>query len=99
MLRFADQTLFVQGRIGLHNAAEVFAIGLPIVKDHTQTQPLTVNLAGLEQGNTLALAVLLQWLRQTPRSQGLVFADVPAKMLKIIQACHLQETLQFQNAA
>lgn len=96
MLRLADDVLFVEGRIDLHNAAEVFAAGLPMVQQHAVSAPLTVNLAGLEQGNTLALAVLLQWLRQTPKAQGLVFQAVPAKMLKIIQACHLQDNLALQ---
>jgi phospholipid transport system transporter-binding protein len=53
-----------------------------------------VNLSQLEQGSTLALAVLVRWLRQTPDARGLQFKAVPAKMLNIIQACHLQNDLQ-----
>jgi phospholipid transport system transporter-binding protein len=41
----------------------------------------------------LALAVLVRWLRQTPQAQGLHFKAVPDKMMKIIQACHLQDDL------
>ena len=48
----------------------------------------------LEQGNTLSLAVLVQWLRQTPENKGLHFKNVSDKMLKIIQACHLQDDLK-----
>ncbi len=96
MIRFADNILYVEGRIDLHNAANAYTEGLVLIKAHTQNTMLTVNLAGLEQGNTLALAVFLQWLRQTPKSQGLGFSHVPAKMLKIIQACHLQNTLHLQ---
>jgi hypothetical protein len=46
----------------------------------------------------LALAVLVQWLRQTPNAQGLHFKNVPEKMLKIIQACHLQDDLTLLKA-
>jgi phospholipid transport system transporter-binding protein len=53
-----------------------------------------VDLTELEHGSTLALAVLVQWLRETPKNTGLHFKNVPEKMLKIIQACHLQEDLQ-----
>jgi len=42
----------------------------------------------------LALAVLVRWLRQTPQARGLEFKAVPEKMMKIIQACHLQDDLQ-----
>ena len=56
--------------------------------------PVVVNLAKLEPGSTLALAVLVRWLRQTPKAQGLQFKAVPEKMIKIIQACHLQNELQ-----
>ncbi len=44
--------------------------------------------------STLALAVLVQWLRQTPEAKGLQFKAVPEKMMKIIQACHLQDDLK-----
>jgi hypothetical protein len=52
----------------------------------------------LQHGSTLALAVLVQWLRQTPNAQGLHFQDVPEKMLKIIQPCHLQDDLTLLTA-
>ena len=55
---------------------------------------MTVNLSQLEHGSTLALSVLVQWLRHTPNTQGLQFKAVPEKMMKIIQACHLQDDLK-----
>ena len=51
-------------------------------------------MSQLEHGSTLALSVFVQWLRQTPDLQGLQFKAVPEKMMKIIQACHLQDDLK-----
>ena len=46
----------------------------------------------LENGNTLSLAVLVQWLRQTPENKGLHFKNLIR--CKIIQTCHLQDDLK-----
>lgn len=93
MIEFKSQQLVLSGHIDFNNAAQVYTHGLAII--HQQSNfPLVVDLSGLEHGNTLALAVLVQWLRHTPQAQGLQFKAVPDKMLKIIQSCHLQDDLQ-----
>ena len=92
MLKLQDQALWVMGKIDFDNAEAYYQKGLALIQ--TQSLPLVVNLSQLEQGNTLALAVLIRWLRQTPQAHGLQFQAVPEKMLKIIQACHLQHDLQ-----
>ncbi|WP_343597947.1 STAS domain-containing protein [Acinetobacter sp.] len=93
MIEFKSQQLILSGHVDFNNAAQLYTQGLEII--HQQKSfPLTVDLSGLEQGNTLALAVLVQWLRQTPQAQGLQFKAVSEKMLKIIQACHLQDDLK-----
>ncbi|ENX24761.1 lipid asymmetry maintenance protein MlaB [Acinetobacter sp. CIP 102136] len=93
MITFNDQELQVSGKIDYDNAQDYYLNGLRVVQSQTKF-PLVVNLAGLESGSTLALAVLVRWLRQTPQAQGLQFKAVPAKMINIIQACHLQDDLQ-----
>ena len=93
IVELRDQELYLQGKINAENAEKVYQQGWIIVSE--QTQPLVVNLSQLEQGSTLALAVLVRWLRQTPQAQGLVFKAVPNKMLNIIQACHLEHDLKF----
>ena len=93
MIEFIHQELIVSGKIDYLNAQNYFEQGI----QHIQKQlsfPLTVNLAKLESGSTVALAVLVRWLRQTPQSQGLQFKAVPTKMMKIIQACHLEHDLK-----
>ena len=93
MIELVQQELKVSGKIDYFNAETYYQQGLKLIQAQKQF-PLVVNLAQLEQGSTLALAVLIRWLRATPQTRGLQFKAVPEKMLKIIQACHLQNDLQ-----
>ena len=92
VIRLVNQEMQVAGKIDYANAEQYYQQGLAVIQQ--QSLPLVVNLAQLEHGSTLALAVLVRWLRQTPQAQGLQFKAVPEKMMKIIQACHLQDDLQ-----
>lgn len=92
MIEVVNQDMYVKGKIDYSNADQVLQQGLKVIQSQ-KNFPLVVNLSGLEHGSTLALAVLVQWLRQTPQT-GLHFKDVPVKMMKIIQACHLQHDLK-----
>lgn len=93
MIQFTEQELRVSGKIEYSNAEQYYVAGLKQIQAQQQF-PLTVNLAELEQGSTLSLAVLVRWLRQTPNAQGLQFKAVPEKMMKIIQSCHLEHDLK-----
>ena len=93
VIELKDQELYVSGKISYDNAESYYQSGLKIIRDENKF-PLTINLSQLEHGSTLALSVLVQWLRQTPKVQGLQFKAVPTKMMKIIQACHLQDDLK-----
>ncbi|NCI78067.1 STAS domain-containing protein [Acinetobacter sp. PS-1] len=92
MISLVNQEMQVAGKIDYANAEQYYQQGLAVIQQ--QSLPMVVNLAQLEHGSTLALAVLVRWLRQTPQAQGLQFKAVPEKMMKIIQACHLQDDLQ-----
>lgn len=93
MIEFKHQELHVSGKISYDNAQQYYEQGLHQIKSHA-TYPVVVNLAELESGSTLALAILVRWLRQTPQAQGLQFKAVPEKVMKIIQSCHLENDLQ-----
>lgn len=93
MIQFIDQQLIVSKTINFANAEQIYQAGLKHIQQH-KNFPLVVDLSQLEQGNTLSLAVLVQWLRQTPNNKGLHFKNVSEKMLNIIQACHLQDDLK-----
>ena len=92
VISLVNQEMQVAGKIDYANAEQYYQQGLAVIQQ--QSLPLVVNLAQLEHGSTLALAVLVRWLRQTPQAQGLQFKAVPEKMMKIIQACHLHDDLQ-----
>ena len=93
MIEFKNQQLVVSGKIDYDNAEEYYQEGLAILQTKMEL-PAVVDLSQLEHGSTLALAVLVRLLRQTPNSNGLKFKSVPAKMMNIIQACHLESDLQ-----
>mgnify|MGYP006393434811 FL=1 len=93
MIQYIDQQLVVSKTINFENAEQIYQAGLQHIQQH-QNFPLIVDLAQLENGNTLSLAVLVQWLRQTPNNKGLHFKNVSEKMLKVTQASHLQDDLK-----
>ena len=93
MIEFKNQQLVASGKIDYDNAEEYYQEGLAILQTKIEL-PAVVDLSQLEHGSTLALAVLVRLLRQTPNSNGLKFKSVPAKMMNIIQACHLESDLQ-----
>ena len=92
MIELSNQELCVSGKIDFSNAEQYYQKGLQLIRQ--QQLPLVVNLAQLQHGSTLALAVLVQWLRQTPENKGLHFKNVSEELLKTIQACHLQDDLK-----
>lgn len=96
MIELVNQELWLHGKINFQNAENYYQQGLKLIQAQ-QTSPVVLNLSQFESGSTLALAVLVQWLRQTPQAQGLVFKAVPEKMLKIIQACHLHNDLKLMT--
>lgn len=93
MIEFKDQELYLSGEVNFDNAETLYLNGLRSIQA-AQGFPVTVNLSQLKGANTLALAVLIRWLRQTPEVNGLIFKAVPEKMLKIIQSCHLEHDLR-----
>ena len=93
MIEFKNQQLYVSGKISPENAESYYLNGLKLILSE-KNFPMTVNLSQLEHGSTLALSVMVQWLRQTPENKGLHFKNVSEELLKIIQACHLQDDLK-----
>ena len=86
MVELKGQQLIVTGKIDFTNANQVFEQGKQYLLSCQ-----SVDLSALEQGNTLTLAVLVQWLRLAPQ---LRFEHIPEKMMKIIQSCHLENIIK-----
>ena len=78
----------LSGQIGFENADAIYQKGLGLLKN-VQSWPVAVNLSNVEHGNTLLLAVILQWLRQCPDMGDLQLVHVPEKMQRIVEASHL----------
>lgn len=93
MIKFNNQELHVSGKIEYANAEQYYQQGWLEIQRNNHF-PMVINLAALEQGSTLALAVFIRWLRQTPDVQSLHFKSVPKKMMNIIQSCHLEHDLK-----
>lgn len=75
MIKIINQQLLLSGKIDFDNAQTVYQDGLRLIQQHQQF-PLVVNLSELQHGSTLALAVLVQWLRQTPNAKEIGRAHV-----------------------
>ena len=56
MIQFNNQELQVSGKIDADNAQSYYLEGLRVIQSQDKF-PVVVNLAGLEQGSTLALVV------------------------------------------
>ena len=92
MISLKEQEVQVAGKISFENAEQYYQAGLQQIQQASQF-PLVFNLSQLENGSTLALAVLVRWLRSAPSLNSLHFKSVPDKMMKIIQSCHLEHDL------
>ncbi len=71
MINFSNQEMQLSGQITYDNAESYYQQGLKVIQ--SQSYPVVVNLAQLEHGSTLALAVLVRWLRQTPDAQPVIY--------------------------
>ena len=85
-------TLSLNGKIDFNNAEAIYKQGLSLLKS-VKTWPVVVDLSQIESGNTLLLAMILQWLKQMPDMQSLRLGKVPPQMIGILQASHLESLM------
>ena len=81
--------LSLSGKVDFSNAEDLYNQGLALLKS-VKTWPVIVDLSQIENGNTLLLAMILQWLKQMPDTQSLRLGQVPSQMMGILQASHLE---------
>lgn len=86
-----DQHLLLSGVVTFHNAQALYQQGLPIL--NASSPPKTLDLSQLSQSNTIALAVIVQWLRQLKPAQSLQLQHVPDKLQAIMRASNLERLL------
>jgi phospholipid transport system transporter-binding protein len=77
-------------RIRAEGAAAIAAAG-----EHVQ-----VDLSGLERGNSVAVALLMAWLRTAQGDdKSLVFTGAPAELTNIIELSGMSDVLPLQESA
>ena len=91
-LRLDGQCLQLFGQIDYLNAEEFCQQGYRLLASHS-VWPVQVDLSEVEHGNTLLLAMIIQWLRKCPQMDSLGLVKVPNKMLGIIKASHLEHLI------
>ena len=92
-VEFEQGQLWIKGRMTFDNADDLFKQGVALLQ-HQQTFPLAINVSDLEQGNTVALAVILQWLRRCRNPDDLYVVHMSEKMQRIVAASNLQFLLR-----
>jgi phospholipid transport system transporter-binding protein len=83
-----DGCMTLEGMVGFHNAAAIYQQGSAWLRQQHSRQ-LVLDLSGLQSGNTVTLAVMMQWLRQLRGQQQLKIAQPPPQLQAIIQASNL----------
>lgn len=85
-----EQGLQIKGSIDFDNAASIFSKGKMLLERQAANH-LQVDLAQLGDSNTIALAVLVQWLRAFEPRQDIQLINVPEKLQAIIKTANLTE--------
>lgn len=91
-LAFTEQTLQLRGVVDFNNAEAVYQQGLTWLKQQSAAQ-LRFDLSGLQSGNTITLAVLMQWLRQLKPTQHAHIEHAPSQLQAIMHASSLDRLL------
>lgn len=86
-----DQRLLLSGAVTFGNAKVLYQQGIPLL-DSAQP-PTLLDLSQLSQSNTIAVAVIVQWLRQLKPTQSLQLVNVPEKLQAIMRASNLGQLL------
>lgn len=94
----AGDTISVAGRLTIVTAPDVLAAAANCFAGDSRT--LRIDLSGLQQVDSAALAVLLEWSRRAAqREQRLEFCEVPDRLRQLAQICELEDVLEFSAAA
>jgi len=86
-----DDVLLLSGAVTFANAQSLYQQGLPLLA--VKSPPTVLDLSQLGLSNTIALAVIVQWLRQLKPTQSLQLVNVPEKLQAIMRASNLERLL------
>lgn len=89
-------TYEVTGDITHERATQVFeAIDMTVI----DPDDIVVNLARVEESDSAALAVMLEWANQAYKNQKTIsFINVPGQLMRLIELTHLDKILKLVSA-
>lgn len=90
LTRQAD-VLLLSGAVTFAHAQVLYQQGLQLLK--ASNPPTHLDLSQLTHSNTIAVAVIVQWLRQLQPSQSLRLVHVPDQLQAIMRASNLERLL------
>lgn len=83
----------LSGVVALHTVLPLLPQGRRCI-DATSEAVTTVDLSGITESDSAAVALLIDWLRYAhKRQKQLVFTNMPAKMRDVVQVSDLEEVL------
>lgn len=91
-IEYADGVCKVNGELTFEVASEVFkALDFSSIEENC----IEVDLGGLEQSDSAALAVMLEWVRQAEsRGKQIQFSKIPAQLAKLIEMANLKQIFE-----
>lgn len=91
-------TISVAGTLTIATAPGVLEVATDCFAG--ESRHLNIDLSGLQQVDSAALAVLLEWLRRAGRrDQQLAFCEVPDRLRQLAQISELDGMLGFCDAS
>ncbi len=80
--------------LGLEQAEAVKAAGMALIERSSDAEPIRVDLAALEQANSVTVAVLMAWYRHAAIQQkSIMFVNLSQDLLNIIEFSGLRRLL------
>ena len=86
-----NQVYEVTGDMTFERATEIFAL---IDMSAIDRDEITVNLAAVNQSDSAALAIMLEWANQAKNyRKKICFSNVPDQLMRLIEMTHLDKIL------
>ena len=86
------QAFDINGDMTFERASKVFDSINMATLDHSE---ITINLAAVEQSDSAALAIMLEWTNQARKNRKTVrFSNVPNQLMRLIELTRLEKILK-----
>jgi len=97
--RIAGEPTFADAKGARDRLDAAFAEVQAASADSTVTRTVEVSLAGVTQGNSVLVSLMLVWMRRARRAGvGILFVDIPPLVSSLIEFTGLDEVLPMVKA-